>query len=301
MCLLFFDPKKFELDNHISTFIEIESRIINKDYKIQYIILSDNPNLDKQTIEYISSRISGTEILFIPTNKNGARVKTIIDNLSLVKGKFLKSIDPDDLLIPVQTINFIDNFLIKAKDKSLTIYSYNAVYQKIYFNEIDSINNKVFFRKRSFNPNSVYPTKILRKLNWNFKFLIWSDDLLGFLLVKNGAKVIYKPEYHFYLNQRHAGVSTTKNSHNSMKFTNDSLKFLDIANIEINSKKDEKNFRNNSGKPNVWFFERYCEDSIFNNKLTNEEKIKYIEKIYIKIEDYEDIKLKFESFLQFIF
>lgn len=300
--LTIYEPKIYELDNQLETFKFIKKISYFKSYDIQFLIINDNPNLGKRVENYLIKESKKGIFEYFPCKENGARVKAIFDHKKYIKGKFVKAVDPDDLLIPELTINFIDKVLLYSKDNSLIIYSYNTVNEIIKFSTYKSLENKIYFKNRSFNPNTVYPAKILKRIEWNFKLLIWSDDLLGFLMVMNGAKVIEKPKYNFYLNNQHAGVSVTKTFHNNPRFTYDSINFLKIAKSKIKKNKDFKKFKKISGKPNLWFFERFCDDLLLNKSFDPKEKIYWLLTLYDlvfeldqNIPNLENVKDKFIS------
>lgn len=274
IALTIFDPLESELDNYFYSFSEIKKLTDNEDFEIQMIILSDNPKLSKEKTDYINKKVSEYSFVeYVPCVKNGLRVKLIFDNINLIRGRYLKTVDPDDFLIPNETVDFVKDVINNINDDKLIIFSYNRVSEEITFKNYRDLNKSFFYKCNSYNPNSAYPMSIMRKVKWNFKLMIWSDDLLGYLLLKEGAEIYEAPDQSFYINRGHAGVSVTKNKHMSNRFFEDSMKFIFISLDNIKNEDDKKLFKSITNKPARWFMYQILNDIFLNELDSNDEKL----------------------------
>lgn len=281
IALTIYNPKIIELENYFYSF-----RKINEHYSVdnpfQFLIISDNPELSKEITFFIKDNISDIEnTQFIETKENLVRVGAVLKNLDKIEGRFVKMADPDDFLIPDKTINFLNECLMSANENSLIINSYRTTNNLITIDNFQEINQNVFYWWNSFNPNSTYPVSILKKIKWDFKLLIWSDDLLGFMLLNQGAKILKAKEHSFYLNNKNNGVSITKNHHNSMSFYNDSMLFFSkVKEIAKNDKKKIRIFNRISSKPNLWMFKQVWIDLDLNTELSLSKKKELFKEFY---------------------
>ena len=253
------------------------------DNPIDFLILSDNPEIPLFNEEnFIKLEKNNKNVKYIPCDKNRVRLGQVFKHIENIKSRYVKTIDPDDYLIPDFTVKFIESFLKDFQDnESIIIHSYNVVRDfDIYHETLEFVGNKIYFKNKSFNPNSIYPLSILKKIKWDWKILIWSDDLIGFLLYLNGAKLASARDYGFYLNLSHGGVSTTEDFHRSMRFINDSILFLEIVLDFI--KGDE--FKTNmlislTAKPSFWFIDQIRKDLYLNESIGRIKKLFLINKV----------------------
>lgn len=265
------NPSEREIDNYMHSFEKINDHFKSKAFfPAEFIILSDNPELDEsleKRIKKLSKNLNN--FYYYPCKENKVRLGQVFNKIDKINGKFIKTCDPDDYLDPDKTIHFIENFLPKTKGDEIIIHSYNRVFGfDIHYETIDFVEHKIFFMNNSYNPNSIYPTSIMRKIDWKKNILIWSDDLLGFLLIKNGAKLLAARNHYFYINLAHGGVSTTKLFHSNDRFYNDSIEFLKCAISEING--DNKllaHFFALTDKPSIWFAKQISTDLSLNTSL----------------------------------
>lgn len=278
--LTIFNPTIKEIKSNLNSFEKILNLTNSKEYNIEFVIINDNPLIDKNILNLIEEYKNNFYFKFIDCDVNGGRVKPLFDNLDKIEGTFIKTLDPDDLLIPEDTVNFIDDILVLADIDSLIIYSYNVVKEFNNFTNVLQDNNEIYFKANSYNPNSVYPTNILKKIKWKFNLLIWSDDLLGYLLIINGAKILEAPEHHFYVNNSHLGISTTKTPHKNPRYLFDSIKFMIISLENISTSQQREMYFSITNKPSIWFFNRICEDIILNKSFSLTEKKYWINFCY---------------------
>ncbi len=275
IALTIYKPEIEWLRNYFFSFKKINDKYKGKENPFQFLIISDNPELTEDIEKEIINEISNISNLeYVPCSENKLRVGQFVESLDKVEGKFVKLADPDDFLDPEETIRFVNEVLVKAPSNSLIINSYRTTSDDINEFNFNDLNTKKFYKNKSYNPNSTYPTEIFKKCKWNFRMLIWSDDLLGFILLSKGAKVLKAKKYYFYINKRHAGVSVTKTEHQSMMYYNDSITLLEKA-IEVSEKENIsiKKFNKITSKPSIWFFSRVAEDLNLNSTLSRQDKI----------------------------
>lgn len=280
--LTIYDPKEYELENYFYSFNEINERYSKVENPFQFMIVSDNPNLSLEKEELLTTFEKKIDNLkYYPAKENLVRVGAALKWKDEISGKFVKLADPDDFLIPDQTISYVEEHLMKIDEKSLVINSYKTTGEKITIDNFKTLKYKIFYWPNSFNPNSVYSASILKSIKWDFKLLIWSDDLLGFLMLMNGAKISKAKNHAFYINQKHAGVSTTKDTHTSMRFYEDTILFFEKAfKASGNSFKSRFSFKRITSKPNFWLFKQCFNDLELNSSLTKEQKIEHLNNIY---------------------
>lgn len=278
-----------EINNFNNSINEI-NRIYKEEYGIDHInnpidflILSDNPEIPSFNEEnFIDLEKNNKNVKYIPCDENRVRLGQVFKHIENIRSRYVKTIDPDDYLIPNSTVKFVENFLKDFKDnESLIIHSYNAVRDlDIYHETIEFVDNKIYFKNKSFNPNSIYPLSILKKIKWDWKILIWSDDLIGFLLYLNGAKLASARDYAFYINLSHGGVSTTEDFHRNMRFINDSILFLQIALDFVNEDEFKTNmFITLTAKPSFWFINQIRRDLYFNESIGRIKKLFLMNKV----------------------
>ncbi len=285
--LTIFKPTIEEIKNFFFSVEKINEIYRDKENLVQFMIISDNPELDEEVVNLIEKKVNELNefenIEFIGTNENLGKTWQIFRNLERIKGDFVKMADPDDFLIPNETVDFIEEKLKKLPKNSLIINSYNQVFEKITKENFTNLENKRFFKKASFNPNSTYPLEILKKVIWDFNLLIWSDDLLGYMLLKEGANIVEIPDNYFYINQSHAGVSVTKAKHSNMKFYNDTILYLSKVEEMTKTDFDLAAFKMITEKPSKWMLEKVANDLSYNESLTAEERFSLLKKVEEKM------------------
>lgn len=292
-----------ELRNYKHSFETLSKFYKDKkiDNPIQFLILSDNPNLNKDIEQYIEENFLDIEnFTYVPCEENLVRLGQIFRNMNLIEGRYIKAVDPDDYLIPEETFEFVENVVKKIEsDNHIIIHPYRRTNSLgLYWETAMEIEHDTFYKNASFNPNSVYPTKILKEIDWDFKLLIWSDDLIGFMLKLKGAEIYEDRLSKFYLNSAHAGVSTTTGPHKNMRFYNDSLFFIKKASELIN--KDENKyslFKILTEKPSKWLCKQIYIDLYWNKSINRYKKIKLLKNIYrlinnLSIEDNDLVKFQ---------
>lgn len=288
VAITLYKPTNKQIDNWSNCIDDIFKGI--GENKIQFIFLSDNPSIEKWVEEKISKIIKKyNSVIYIPTEENVKRVKTVLNNLDIVTSNFLKFADPDDILIPKQLFKDLET-IKEINLNSIILHSYNTVKKEISYPNINK--KRRFFWHASYNPNTIYPVNILKKINWRNNFLIWSDDLLGVKTKLMGGEITKKRSISFYLNHRHAGVSTVKEQSYSMDLYNDSIKFLDEI---IYEKITEKNLiKKMTGKPNLFFIKQNFLSLEMNKSLNRFEKIDLYRSLIFKSNIIrENIWLKF--------
>lgn len=283
--LTLFEPSIREIDNYLFSFKKInEIYYKNKsENPIDFLIISDNPNISKELIDYIDSNIINHEnIEFIKSDQNRVRLGQLFYYLDKINSKFVKTVDPDDYLDPQKTVDFVKNTLPLTSENNIIVYNYTRVKNfDIHYELIDYCEKEIFYKKQPFNPNSIYPTKILRQINWDEKILIWSDDLIAFLLVKNGASIFEDRNSNFYINLAHGGVSVTDDYHKNMRFYNDSIRFLERSIEEIGDDKFLKEaFILLTSKPSYWFHRQIFRDLYYNISISRFTKIRLANNIF---------------------
>lgn len=302
--LTIYEPKIRELEN-----FKYSTEAINRFYEekgienpFQFLMLSDNPNISSETNDYINNNFSKIENFdYLTCEENLVRLGQVFKHIDLIKGRYVKTVDPDDFIVPEEMIRYVEEFIKNIEDGKLIVHDYRRVKGiDIHWNTIMNIEHEVFWKKQSFNPNSTYPTCIMKKIKWEDKLLIWSDDLLGYLLYDAGAELVSAEGYSPYVNLAHGGVSTTEDFHKSMRFYDDTIKFLTKASEIIDCNEENKaSFIELTAKPSYWFSKQVLIDLYFNSSLSRLEKIRlanvffgHMEKITRLKGNYKLYKLK---------
>lgn len=310
--LTIFTPTLRELNNYLYSFSKINEYYDTREIEnpIQFLILGDNPNIPKDIEDFLVENFSKLENLeYKPCKENLVRLGQVFKHLDLVKGRYVKTVDPDDYLIPNKTVDFVENVIKNTEENNrLIIHSYRTVENiDIYWEAIMHCKHKVFFKNQSFNPNSVYPLEIIKKINWDNRTLIWSDDLIGFYLLNEGAKIKSERSSKFYVNLSHNGVSTTDGPHSNMRFYNDSCEFLKLAKKKIgNDINKQLMFSHITGKPSYWFCKQIYEDLYWNTSINRFKKAKLMKQFLKEVESISNLKghwrwFKFGMKICFIF
>lgn len=275
LALTVYEPSKEEIDNFIFSAIEIEK--IDSNNLIDFMIISDNPKISSYLCKYIEEKIKPiSKIQFMVNDENLVRVGAVKVVQDKIKGDFIKLCDPDDFIIPDQTLKFVEEHLSKLDGDELVIYSYKTTTTKPTIANFEKANYNTFFWTASYNPNSVYSVEQFKKVEWDFKLLIWSDDLLGYLIWKESRKTSYAKAHKFYINNRAAGVSVTKSKHNSDRFYKDTELFLQKSIDNISSEEERESFLKLTHKPNCWLYNQVAQDLKYHEGKTNLEKIKIL-------------------------
>lgn len=288
IALTIYEPKKIELENYFYSINELFKiyKENNKKPRFQFLIISDNPDLPEETENFILKEISSFEnTSYVSCKENLVRNLQVYKNLDKLNGKFLKIADPDDYLNPEDTYDLIEENLSKLTGNELIIHSYNRVYTSpINHESINLLKHNIFFKEKSYNPNSIYPIKIFKQINWDFKMMIWSDDLLGFMHYIEKADFIHMPDVVFYVNAAHNGVSKTKTKHTNLRYYNDSLLFLEKTKELILKEgyieENIKMFKKITGKTSFWFYNQILNDLHFLQKTSRFKKISMMRKLY---------------------
>lgn len=274
ICLTLYKPDQIELNNYLLAFKKI-NQIIKDEYKnrrnnlINFSVISDNPKLeDNEEIKNILNKFKRIKNLeYFSTSKNRKKIGQIINKIDKIDAKFIKLCDPDDLLIPEETIKTsleIDNI----KGNTIIIHNNKKTrsIQKIVFENIDNIILWEYFSLISFNCNSIYPVNIFKKIkaenNWKFKHTVWSDDAINISMQKYNPDYTYLPNFSPYINVPHSGISKTKSKHKNKEFYNASIDLIKLLS------KEYKNFNKNliTDKPNLFFLKNVLNDLILYKK-----------------------------------
>lgn len=288
--LSLYKPSLDELNNFFYSVREINYLYDSfGENQIEFLIVSDNPSLCVEITNFIESEINKiTEthqnIKYVPAVENLGKTWQIIKNLDKINGRFIKLADPDDFLIPKDTFEFVSNFLAHQNEGDLIVVnSYNRVFSEIKVENFSKLEKTIFYKENPFNPNSTYSKSVIEKVDWDFNLLVWSDDLMGFIAIKNGAKIIGAPEHKFYINSAHAGVSVTKKQHSNLRFYNDTILYLDKVKEISNNQDDLKLFNQVTQKPSAWMLEKVYDDLDLNISLSDKEKIVMKETVFSKM------------------
>lgn len=267
IAITLYKPDKIELNNYLKSFKEIIN-LINKKYPkrinnlINFAIISDNPKLeDKKEINEILQEYKKLKnYQYFATDKILEKADIVIKNISKIKAKFIKICDPDDLILPEKMIeialeldNFTSNCIILHSLKKIK-YHY-----KLIFENIDNLNTWESFTPFSFNTNTIYSVELLNNLkrdHWSFRHSVWSDDAIAIAIAKYDLYYVYLPDFDPYINNPHAGVSTTKKEHNNKEFYNATIDLIKLIS------KEYKNFNNffSTDKPNIFFLKSVRDD-----------------------------------------
>lgn len=277
-----------EIDNYLTIFKKINNKI-NEEYQdridnlISYSIISDNPELEKEeNFKKILNEFKKIKNLkYYKAEKNLKRINQVIEKINIINAKFIKMCDPDDLILIDETIKIaleIDNL----DPRSYIIHAYRQinVIQKIIFENLENVSFKKFFKPVSFNPNTIYPKYFLKKLkkeNWSFNHLQWSDDVLAIKANEYDLIYTYIPNMAPYLNNPGAGVSISKQKHSNLDYYYASCEFIKFL------QKSTKNLNNKiiTDKPNKFFIKNVYNDLFFYDKNRFNKSFKFFYMLFL--------------------
>lgn len=214
-------------ESNITLVITIHSDILVVDFFLELlknshnniIFAFDNPNISEQW----RNKIEDAGFNFFVNKENTGKLRLLLNSSKKIKTKYFKIIDQDDslslekLAIVNERVNKIrKDYLIKHKAfkvKSDSRYFYQSLDAKIINKQIEE-SIDVFYNQQT-NCDTIYPTKLLKKLSKYKKILhrqdFHNDVLLSNYMIAVGTN-LYELDEGFYI-QFHENGQTNKINH----------------------------------------------------------------------------------------
>lgn len=276
-----YNQQYYEIKNWLNYKDELSN---NKD--IQFLFLIDNPNINKNILNLIKKSKAEYKLY----DKNYGKFYIVKDacDKNLVKGRFIKICDPDDLILPKSLIGFKEIISNLNKNQNYLILTRHAIINQGYYTN-NNFQNKYkilrTFNKLPVNCNTVFSTEIIKKFEKKYKNLSKCSDILlsiEALLQKETLLIIIEKKW-FYIYNRNKGISSyNKFSYNKKELKNeykklffDTYKYLKILK-KLLPKINEMNYIT---FPTIYDF-KTVNNSLVKGNFLIFKRIYYITKIY---------------------
>lgn len=221
LAITVYKPQYYEIKNWLEY-----CELLKNDESIQLIFLIDNPNINQNILNLIEK--SSTEYKIYDKNYGKFYVVKDACEKNLIKGKFLKICDPDDLL----NLNNLRKFV-----KKISLLNYNQEYLILtghgnikgwYYSKWNINVSKIkteLLKSVPVNYNTILSTKALKNFPFKYKNLSKSSDSIFSItnLIDKDVIFITMEKNWFYVYNKRKGISnsTNKFNHNRKKLKKD--------------------------------------------------------------------------------
>lgn len=261
-----YKPTELEIENIIYT----NKKIMNE---VDILVLSDNEDIDKKYYSIFENE----KIKYIKSQGNIGKyqvVKNAVDN-NLVKTKWFKICDSDDIVKLKSISNFNKRFSRFRKDKVIRFYpSLNIKPGSWSTKEVNENIDKIKIKKRRMfsivNENTIHPTSHLKKSPIIAPNQTKSSDVLFSLASCINRKLRVKNwNDSFYIYNKHSGIS-------SQDTFNETMFMQLISFLEIMKDYEEQN----NMKAPSYFDYRWAHNNIIKSEWSIEDKIEKMRYIF---------------------
>lgn len=305
LVITIYDPQYYEIRNWIYYKNQLKN---NKD--IDFVFLIDNPDINVNIINLIKKNQANYKIF----DKNYGKfyiVKDAIDN-NLIKGRFIKICDPDDLISMFHLKKLVKKLALLKEEKNYLVLikhgHINGGYYSRWNVDITKVSMKIL-RSVPVNYNTIISTNAIKEYKEKYVNLTKSSDSIFAIITLSNKNCLFitMENNWFYVYNKRKGISNSfdKFNHNKEELKKDYQKlFFDtLYYLKLSEKiKEEINSIRYTSFPRKFDFYT-THNALIGSKFSLFKRIKYTKQIYRifrKIENVEG-EWNYLVLLKFIF